>query len=67
MSERYGYGTYEDPDSQIESERPDGFRDDGEVSRDYLEAGRDPHLPRQTQKEIDAAVLTLLNEEVRSV
>ena len=52
MSERYGYGTYEDNDNRSELARPAGFTKDGRVAGDYLASGRDPHLPRQSPQEI---------------
>lgn len=63
MSERYGYGTYEDNENRADLQRPNGFDKDGSISGDYLEAGRDPELPRQTAREVDLAIRSLLEEK----
>lgn len=38
------FGTYEDLDN--------GYTKDGDIAGDYLEAGRDPNLPRQKPEDI---------------
>ena len=43
-----GYGTYEDLEN--------GFTKDGDVAGDYLEAGRNPNLPRQLPCDVEESV-----------
>ncbi len=52
---RNEFGTYEDRENRPEPEIDlgNGYTKDGEIALDYLQAGTNPELPRQSPKDIE--------------
>jgi len=48
---RFYFLRYDSRMSELHS--PNGFNPDGSIAGDYLAAGRNPNLPRQTMEEIE--------------